>query len=56
VEVNGEELVCQCGNKEFDLIDAGPDSYDDDITYTAYQCTKCGRTFHDWKDGWWENN
>ena len=42
----------RCGNTAFSERDCGPDSYDDDITYTAYICNKCGLWFDGWVDKW----
>lgn len=43
------ETKCpRCGGTDFRDIDCGPDSYDDDITYTSEKCNSCGL----WYDGW----
>ena len=42
----------RCGSSEFEEIWCGPDSYDDDITYTSYQCKKCGLWYDGWVDKW----
>lgn len=48
-----EEMVCpRCSSKEFDEIDCGPDTYDDDITYTSSKCKNCGLWFDGWTDKW----
>lgn len=43
-----EEVCPRCNSTEFREIDCGPDTYEDDIAYTSYQCTNCGL----WYDGW----
>lgn len=47
------ELVCpRCGNTTFTELDCGPDSYDDDVTWTSYVCTKCELWYSDWTEKW----
>ena len=43
-----EEKCPRCGGTEFREYDRGPDTYDDDITYTSEECVKCEL----WRDGW----
>ena len=40
----------RCGGMEFEEFYCGPDTWDDDITWTIYRCKKCGL----WYDGWTE--
>lgn len=42
----------RCGGKDFLEHDCGPDTYDDDITYTSYQCKSCGLWYDGWRDKW----
>ena len=47
------ELVCpRCGSKEFEERDCGPDSYEDDISYTSDVCVSCGLWHSGWTDTW----
>jgi hypothetical protein len=49
------ELTCpRCGGKGFYELDCGPDSYDDDVTWTSYECKKCGLRYSGWYDKWVE--
>jgi len=46
----------RCGNdKEFEERDSGPDSFDDDISYTSYICKKCGLFNDGWVDKWFKD-
>lgn len=46
-------MICpRCKKTEFTEIDCGPDSYDDDITWTAYRCKNCGLWYSDWIHKW----
>jgi hypothetical protein len=38
----------RCGGTEFKEVDCGPDSREDDISYTSEICKSCGL----WHDGW----
>jgi len=42
----------RCDSTDFDEHDCGPDSYEDDITYTSYSCKKCGLWYDGWRDDW----
>ena len=46
------EVCPRCGGKEFWEIDCGPDSYEDDISYTSSICKKCGLWFDGWENQW----
>ena len=41
---------CKC-EKE---LDEGPDSYEDDISYTSYVCNTCKIYCNGWTDDWYE--
>lgn len=41
----------RCGSQTKEL-DRGPDTYDDDITYTSHLCEVCGVIYHGWFDMW----
>lgn len=45
----------KCNNTEFIEHDCGPDTYEDDITYTSFSCIKCGLWFDGWISKWYEN-
>ncbi len=48
-----EELACpRCGNTSFTKLWCGPDSYDNDITWTSYVCTKCELWYSGWSERW----
>ena len=48
-----EELVCpRCGGKEFTEAICGPDSVEDDISYTSDVCVNCGLWHSGWTDRW----
>jgi len=50
---NSEQLTCpRCGSTEFDELDSGPDTYEDDITYTSYRCRRCDLFYDEWIDKW----
>ena len=53
VEYSDDDVCPRCGCKDFDEIDCGPDTYDDDITYTSYKCTSCGLWWDGWVDKWY---
>lgn len=42
----------RCKNGDFEEKTCGPDSYDDDVTWTAYVCKKCGLWYSDWSNKW----
>jgi len=42
----------RCGGTRFEEHEAGPDSWEDDITYTAYICVGC-RLYHSGWTGKW---
>jgi len=44
---------CKC-KREFDDLDEGPDSYEDDISYTSYVCNTCQIYCNGWTDDWFE--
>lgn len=44
----------RCGHTEFDEVDCGPDSYEDDITYTSYRCQSCKLFYDGWAEDWYE--
>lgn len=46
-------VVCpRCGSKKLKEIDCGPDTYDDDITWTSLKCEDCGLWYSGWTDKW----
>jgi len=49
---NGETMCPRCGGKEFIEHDCGPDGYDDDVTWSAEECKKCGLWYSSWRDEW----
>lgn len=48
----GESACPRCGGQEFGERECGPDSYEDDITYTSDVCTRCGLWHSGWTDRW----
>lgn len=49
----GDPGICpRCGHNEFTEHDAGPDTWEDDISYTIYVCEKCGLQYTTWSDKW----
>ena len=46
------EKCPRCGGEDFRTVDCGPDTYDDDITYTSEICNKCGLWYSGWTDKW----
>ena len=51
-----DKLICpRCGSSDFDEIDCGPDSYEDDIAYESYRCQKCSLWYDGWGDKWFDN-
>lgn len=52
-----DRFTCiRCGGHDFIEHDAGPDSYDDDITYTNEECKACGATYHGWFCEWYDSD
>lgn len=47
-----DELCPRCGSTQFDEHDCGADSYESDITWTAYECRTCGLWYSGWRDEW----
>lgn len=47
------EICPRCGNDDFYELDCGPDSYEDDISYTSEKCTKCGLWYDGWNGRWY---
>lgn len=48
-----QNLVCpRCHSTDLYERDCGPDSYDDDISYTSYICKNCGLWYDGWVDKW----
>lgn len=48
-----DELKCpRCGGVEFRELDCGPDTYDDDITWTSQICESCGLYHSGWTGKW----
>lgn len=47
-------ITCpRCGGTAFEEQDAGPDGYEDDITYTAYICVQCKLYYSGWTEKWY---
>lgn len=42
----------RCGCTEFYEKDCGPDTYEDDITYTSLVCKSCGLWYSGWTNKW----
>ena len=42
----------RCESEDFKEIDCGPDTYEDDISYTSEICKKCGLYHSGWTDKW----
>ena len=47
-----QEKCPTCGGTEFYDRDGGPDTYEDDITYTDRVCSSCRTYEHGWTDEW----
>ena len=53
-KMNWYEKCPKCG-KEMELLDGGPDTYDDDITWSSGYCEACRYGYHGWDDKWIED-
>ena len=42
----------RCGGSVFREIDCGPDSWDDDVSYTSFICKDCGLYYSGWTQKW----
>lgn len=51
-KIKSGELCPACFGTNFIEHDCGPDTYDDDITYTSHECSACGLWFDGWRDKW----
>ena len=56
IKNNEDNLICpRCGESDFDEVDCGPDSYDDDVTYTSYRCQGCKLWYDGWVNKWFDD-
>lgn len=44
----------KCDNTKFNEHECGADTYDDDVYYISFSCTKCGLWFDGWSGKWFE--
>jgi predicted nucleic acid-binding Zn-ribbon protein len=56
-EVEANMVKCpRCGGTVFKEVDAGPDTFDDDVTWTAHKCQSCGLWYSEWLEKWLINS
>ena len=52
--MRGKPCVCpRCGGTEFEEIECGPDTWEDDVFYISYRCKKCGLWYDGWTEKWY---